>query len=199
MKAIWLVLCAAVAALSFYPEYIVLNGNVYYFHAFWLSTAIVTRIVQVLFILSVLGWLRDLSKHKGHVIGRLMSRTFIMIGAVMALYIPWDEMTDADPLWVRIVWTVSGAAIWFVALVLLIGNTEQATQATNQAIQDAKNEVNSAVTEAKSEINSAVADVRNEVNNAVKQAKGSPKEHCTRCGFINIPNASFCGECGSAL
>ena len=96
MKAIWLALCAAVAALSFYPEYIVFNGNVYYFHAFWLSTAIVTRIVQVLFILSVLGWLRDLSKHKGQVIGRLMSRTFIMIGAVMALYIPWDEMTDAD-------------------------------------------------------------------------------------------------------
>lgn len=199
MKAIWLALWAALVALSIYPDAIVVDGYVFNFHGFWLSSAIVTRVVQVLFIISVLGWLRDLSKHKGHITGRLVSRTFIMTGALMALYIPWDLMSDSDPMWLRIVWTVSGAAIWFVALVLLIGNTEQATQATNQAIQDAKNEVNSVVAEAKSEINAAVADVRNEVNNAVKQAKGSPKEHCTRCGFINIPNASFCGECGSAL
>jgi len=179
MKAIWLALCAAVAALSFYPEYIVFNGNVYYFHAFWLSTAIVTRIVQVLFILSVLGWLRDLSKHKGHVIGRLMSRTFIMIGAVMALYIPWDEMTDADPLWVRIVWTVVGGITWIIAFGTLIGNTEEATVAANNALKN--------------------PDGTFKENPKVNEARLAPKEHCTRCGFINIPNASFCGECGSAL
>ena len=97
----------------------------------------------------------------------------------MALYIPWDKMTDADPLWVRIVWTVVGGITWIIAFGLLFGNTEEATIAANNALKN--------------------PDGTFKENPKLNQARLAPKEHCTRCGFINIPNASFCGECGAAL
>lgn len=187
MKVIWFTLCLAALALSIYPEQITFNGYVFNFHSFWIASEVTDRIAQMLLIVSALGWLRDLRKHKGKVVDRLISRTFIIIGSIMALYYPWSAMGAADPLWAKVLWTVAGSLIWLVAFLLLIADSDPATPAAPKVAEK------SAPKAAKKQAETKKIMVQ---PTPVVVAKTLL---CNKCGHKNKQNLMFCVECGATL
>jgi Elongation factor Tu domain 2 len=120
MKFIWLTLCAAVLGLSAYPNSVELNGVTLDFNQFWRSDAVPSRICQAILIISLLGLIRDLLKYRGRVASRLVKRSFINIGFLVALYVPWVLLGSELSIYAQIGLSVLGALIWVLPFVTLM-------------------------------------------------------------------------------
>lgn len=167
------------------PAPIYLGDGIVYLNNLWSSETLIARICQIVFVISVIGIIRDFSKHPGRVSSRYVKRTFIILAFVIGLFIPWDDMNTQMDLGTKIVLTVLGLITWVAAVGLLFADedptlsTTPATQATPLVTPIPETPIAAPATPV----------------TKVKVGTGI----CSSCGTKNPTAGNYCKRCGTQL
>jgi ribosomal protein L40E len=187
MKKLWVALYLAALLASFTSIAIKVGPYALYANSAWTSSTIFARVTQGVVLMSLLGFLRDLSKKPGRVSSRLFKRTFIILGFYIGLYLPWDGLEYQMDLWIKVLFSLVGAVVWFLGFMFLVLDDE--SPAIPKRVND-----NTTTVQAPAPAPVALA------TPAKPAAKVKPKTGiCPSCNMLNPTSGNYCKRCGLAL